>query len=150
MHKTWRVGLIVNDTHIYISYHVWIYMSYKGMPNTFRLLQTTRKLCSATTETSDRITENREYTCAQDKREEHTRMLTWKTQRGKNHDSPQTANYHYRTIYNGWTQRQQPLVHYPRHPGGGYNRGNNLSHSLYLSVHSSSIIATTIMISHHQ
>jgi hypothetical protein len=39
------------------------------------------------------------------------RILTWKTLRGKNHESPQTPNYHsVRRIQQG-AQRQQPLAH---------------------------------------
>ena len=44
-------------------------------------------------------------------------MLTWKKPKyGKNHGSPQTAEYHYERKYrDGEAQRQQTLVSFLRH-----------------------------------
>ena len=66
-----------------------------------------------------------------------TQRLTWKTHNGgKNHDSPQAAEYTIGEEYNVVkTQRQRPLVHFFTTHGGGYKMeattSLSLSHALY-------------------
>ena len=53
---------------------------------------------------------------------------------GKNHDSPQTVNYHYRKHYTMMECWGNDLNLPVLATGGGYNRGNDLLVSLPLSL----------------
>ena len=57
-------------------------------------------------------------------------MLSWKTQSGKNHGSPLTANYHYDNVTTLGTEATTTCS--LASPTGSYNRGNNLFLSLSL------------------
>ena len=74
---------------------------------------------------------------------EDTQILTWKPKCGKNHGSPQAAEYTMREGYNdGSTEATTSCT--STSPHGGYNGGNNLflslslchSHSRSVSIHS--------------
>ena len=76
--------------------------------------------------------ENRKST-----RKEMTQMLSWKipTIVGKNHDSPQAAEYTMGKEYNnGDTQRQLPLAPVPRHTAVTMEATTSFSLSLSLSL----------------
>ena len=63
------------------------------------------------------------------------RRFTWKTQRGKNHGSPQAANCHYVRMYNSEFTEATTSCSHIFATGGGYNRGNDLFLSLSLSLY---------------
>ena len=79
---------------------------------------------------------------------EMTQMLTWKPKCGKNHGSPQTAEYTMGEEYNNEDiQRQRPLVLFFA-TRGGYSWGNDLSLSLTLSLYTRTIQLLTTIISY--
>ena len=104
--------------------------------STLEVSQITRKLCSATTESLDRITENRR--CTRQWWREDTRCFTWKTRMGKTTTVHRLQTITIESIYSNGVLRQQPLTHYPRHRRRLQHRGNDLfvslTHSLYTQL----------------
>ena len=88
-------------------------------------------LYSATTERSDYAQKNRN-----EQRKRGHRKLTWKPKCGKNHGSPQTAEWWRKQQ---WVSTEATTSCTPSLPHAGYNGGNDLSlflsHSLYTQLH---------------